>query len=65
MVVGGLWFEGSLFWGCGCWLSGWVDVGTFTEFESGLVEWEASVESPEVELIALGAAAEALKEVAL
>lgn len=40
-------------------------MGTFTEFESGLVEWEASVESPEVELIALGAAAEALKEVAL
>ena len=40
-------------------------MGALAEFESGLVEWQAGVESPEVELIALGAAAEAFEEVAL
>lgn len=35
------------------------------EFESGLIEWQASVESPKVELIASGTTAEALEEVAL
>ena len=35
------------------------------EFESGLVEWQAGVKSPEVELIASGTAAEALKEIVI
>ena len=40
-------------------------MGALAEFESGLIEWQAGVESPEIELIAVGAAAEALEEVAL
>jgi hypothetical protein len=40
-------------------------VGALAEFESCLVEWQAGVESPEVELIAFGTAPKALEEVAL
>jgi hypothetical protein len=40
-------------------------VGELAELEGGLVEWQAGVESPEIELIASGTAAEALEEVAL
>lgn len=47
-----------MIWGRGRRVSGWVDLGALAEFEGGLVEWQAGVKSPEVELIASGAAAE-------
>jgi hypothetical protein len=40
------------------------DANASAEFEGGVVEWQAKVKAPEVELIALGAAAEAFEDVA-